>query len=79
MDQRTDNERRQDAAPGREAKPAVGATRKTQPFLERLRHRRRMLLVVTALLIVALVGVVASLAYYAVATVAALRFARDDT
>ena len=58
MDQRTDNERRQDATPGREAKPAVGATRKTQPVLERLRQRRRMLLVVTALLVVALVGLV---------------------
>ena len=58
MDQRTDNERRQDTAPGREAKPAIGETRKTQSWLGGLRQRRRMVLVVTALLIVALVGLV---------------------
>jgi membrane fusion protein (multidrug efflux system) len=58
MDQRTDNERRQDAAPGREAKPASGETRKTRSWLGGLRQRRRMVLVVTALLIAALVGLV---------------------
>ena len=58
MDQRTDNERRQDTAPGRAAKPAIGETRSNQPWLVRLRQRRRMVLVITALLIVALVGVV---------------------
>ena len=58
MDQRTDNERRQDAAPGREAKPASGETRKTQSWLEGLRQRRRVVLVVTALLIATLVGLV---------------------
>src|SRR5208282_1951485 len=58
MDQRTDNERRQDAAPSREAKPAIGETRK-QSWLGGLRQRRRrMVLVVTALLIAALVGLV---------------------
>src|SRR5208282_2962630 len=58
MDQRTDNERRQDTAPGREAKPAIGETRKTQSWLGGLRQRRRMVLVITALLIAALVGLV---------------------
>ncbi len=58
MDQRTDNERRQDAAPGREAKPAIGETRNTRSWLGGLRQRRRMVLVVTALLIAALVGLV---------------------
>ncbi len=58
MDQRTDNERRQDTAPGREAKSAIDEARSTQPWLVRLRQRRRMVLVVTALLIAALVGLV---------------------
>jgi len=58
MDQRTDNERRQDTAPGREAKPAIGETRKTQSWLGGLRQRRRMVLVIIALFIVALVGLV---------------------
>jgi membrane fusion protein, multidrug efflux system len=57
MDQRTDNERRQDTAPGREAKPAIGEARKTQGWLDRLRQRRRMVLVLTALIIVAIVAV----------------------
>jgi len=58
MDQRTDNERRQDTAPGREAKPAIGTTQDGQPWIDRLRQRRRMVLIVTALIIVALVAVV---------------------
>ena len=58
MDQRTDNEPRQDTAPGREAKPAIGEARKTQSWIDRLRQRRRMVLVVTALIIVALVALV---------------------
>ena len=58
MDQRTDNERRQDTPPGREAKSAIGETRSTHSWLVRLRQRRRMVLLVTALLIVALVGLV---------------------
>ena len=58
MDQRTDNERRQDTPPGREAKSAIGEARSTHPWLVRLRQRRRMVLLVTALLIVALVGLV---------------------
>ena len=51
MDQRTDNERRQETAPGRE-------TRKTRSWIDRLRQRRRAVLVVTALIIAALVAVV---------------------
>jgi membrane fusion protein (multidrug efflux system) len=58
MDQRTDNERRQDTAPGREARPAIGASREAQSWMEWLRQRRRMVLVITALFIVALVGLV---------------------
>jgi membrane fusion protein (multidrug efflux system) len=58
MDQRTDNEPRQDIAPGREAKPAIGEARKPQSWIDRLRQRRRMVLVVTALIIVALVALV---------------------
>ncbi len=58
MDQRTDNEPRQDTAPGREAKLAIGEARKPQSWIDRLRQRRRMVLVVTALIIVALVALV---------------------
>jgi membrane fusion protein (multidrug efflux system) len=58
MDQRTDNERRRDTAPGREARPAIGEARKPQSWLDRMRQRRRMVLIVTALIIAAIVGVV---------------------
>ncbi len=58
MDQRTDNERRQDTAPGREARPAVGETRKPRSWLDRMRQRRRAVLIVAALIIVAIVAVV---------------------
>ncbi len=56
MDQRTDNERRPDTAPGREAKPAIGEARKSRSWLDALRARRRMVLVVAALIIVALIA-----------------------
>jgi membrane fusion protein (multidrug efflux system) len=58
MDQRTDNERRQDAAPGREARPAIAAPLQTQPWIDRLTKRRRAVLVVAALTIVAIVAIV---------------------
>ena len=58
MDQRTDNERRKDATPGREAKPAIGQARKPQAWADWLGRRRRMVLVVAALIIVAIVAVV---------------------
>jgi len=58
MDQRTDNERRQEPAPGREARPAIGEARKSRSWIDRLRQRRRMVLTLTALIIVALVAFV---------------------
>jgi membrane fusion protein, multidrug efflux system len=58
MDQRTDHERRQEAAPGRAARPTTGEARKTRSWIDRLRQRRRAVLIVTALLIVALVATV---------------------
>jgi membrane fusion protein (multidrug efflux system) len=57
MDQRTDNESRLEAAPGRDTS-AIGETRKSQPFLDRMRRRRRAILIVTALIIAAIVGTV---------------------
>jgi membrane fusion protein, multidrug efflux system len=56
MDQRTDNERRLDTLPGRDAKPAIGEARKSGSWLDRMRRRRRSILVVTALIIVAIVA-----------------------
>ena len=58
MDQRVDNERRLETAPGREAKPAVGQARPDGPWLERLRARRRMVLILTAFVIVAVAATV---------------------
>src|ERR1700728_3264680 len=57
MDQRTDNERRQDFAPGRE-KPATGGAREGRSWLDRLRQRRRAVLVVALLIIIAVVAIV---------------------
>ena len=57
MDQRTDNESRLEAAPGRDTS-AIGEARKSQPFLDRMRRRRRTILIVTALIIAAIVGTV---------------------
>ena len=59
MDQRTDNESRLEAAPGRDVKAAIGEARKSRPFLDRMRQRRRPILIVTALIIAAIVGTVA--------------------
>ena len=59
MDQRTDTEHRLDAAPGGDRKPAIGEARKSQPWLDRMRRRRRQVLVITALIIAAIVGTVA--------------------
>jgi len=58
MDQRTDNERRQDPAPGRESSPAIGEAHKSLAWIERMRRRRRMVLVITALIIAGIVAVV---------------------
>ena len=59
MDQRTDTEHRLDAAPGHDINPAIGEARKTQAWLDRMRRRRRQVLVITALIIAAIVGTVA--------------------
>jgi membrane fusion protein (multidrug efflux system) len=56
MDQRTDNESRLEA--GRDKKSAIGDGRKSRPFLDRMRQRRRSILIVTALIIAAIVGTV---------------------
>ena len=61
MDQRTDTEHRLDAAPGHDIKPAIGEVRKAQPWLFRMRRRRRQILVITALIIA---GIVATVAYW---------------
>ena len=60
MDQRVTDERREDAAPSREAKPrAPNSVRKEPSFLDRLRAHRTLVLVITAVCILVLVGVVA--------------------
>src|SRR5271170_5626183 len=59
MDQRTDNERRLETAPGRETRPVIGEARKPQSWIDRMRRRRRMILTVTALIIFGIVAVVA--------------------
>src|ERR1700733_3699348 len=58
MDQRTNDERRQDTTPGREARPSTAPAGKPQAVLERPRRRRRMVLVVTALIIACIIGAV---------------------
>ena len=61
MDQRTDTEPRLDAAPGHDIKPAIGEVRKAKPWVDRMRQRRRQILVITALIIA---GIVATVAYW---------------
>jgi membrane fusion protein (multidrug efflux system) len=56
MDQRTDNQPRQDTAPGRDPKLSFGQPGKDQPWVGRLRARRRQLLTIAALLIIAVVA-----------------------
>jgi membrane fusion protein (multidrug efflux system) len=58
MDQRTDTEHRLDAAPGHDINPAIGEARKTQSWLDRMRRRRRQVLVVTAVIVAGIVGTV---------------------
>src|ERR1700683_2135634 len=58
MDQRTNDERRQDATPGREARPTIGPAGKPQAVVERPRRRRRMVLVITASIIAVIIGAV---------------------
>jgi membrane fusion protein, multidrug efflux system len=59
MDQRTDTEHRLDAAPGHDLKPAIGEAHKKEPWLDRMRRRRRQVLVITALIVAGIVGTVA--------------------
>jgi len=59
MDQRTDSEHRQDAAPSRAAKAGFGQARAKGSLIDRLRQRRRAVLVVAALIVVAVAGTVA--------------------
>ena len=56
MDQRTNNERRQEAAPGRQASAALGKVRRKQAWVDWLRLRRRPVLAVAALIIIAIVA-----------------------
>jgi membrane fusion protein, multidrug efflux system len=58
MDQRTDSDRRRDTVPGLAARPALGGARKPQAWIDWLARRRRAVLVITALAIVAIVAVV---------------------
>ncbi len=58
MDQRTDSERRQDAVPGREKRPAIAPPRKPQAWVDWLTRRRRAVLIVTALAIAAIAAIV---------------------
>ena len=59
MDQRTDNENRLDTGPGRQSKPAISESRKPQAWLDRMRQRRRPVLIVAALIVFGIVAVVA--------------------
>ena len=54
-----DSESRLDATPWRDLKPAAGEIGKSAALLERMRRRRRGILVITALIIAAVVGTVA--------------------
>jgi membrane fusion protein, multidrug efflux system len=58
MDQRVTDERSQETAPSRAAKPAPTDARKDASWLARLRQRRGLVLAVTAIFILLLVGVV---------------------
>jgi membrane fusion protein, multidrug efflux system len=59
MDQRTDSEHRQDTAPDRAAKPGFGKAPDKSSWADRLRQRRRAILVVTALVVAVIAGTVA--------------------
>jgi membrane fusion protein (multidrug efflux system) len=58
MDQRTDNENRLDTGPSRQTKPAIGEAKKPQAWIDRMRQRRRPVLMVAALIIFGIVAVV---------------------
>jgi membrane fusion protein, multidrug efflux system len=58
MDQRVTSERREDAAPSREAGTAIADGRKDSSWLARMRRRRRLVLAITAIVVLVGVGVV---------------------
>ncbi len=58
MDQRTGNENRLDTGPGRPPKPAIGDAKKPQAWIDRMRQRRRPVLIVAALIILGIVAAV---------------------
>jgi membrane fusion protein, multidrug efflux system len=58
MDQRVTDERSQETAPSRAAKPAPDDARTDGSWLARLRQRRALVLTITAIVILALVGIV---------------------
>jgi len=58
MDQRTDSERRPEAAPNRERKPAIMPPRQRQAWVDWLTARRRPVLVVTAIIIAVVAAIV---------------------
>jgi membrane fusion protein, multidrug efflux system len=58
MDQRVSDERRQESAPNLKALPAQGDAPKDRSWLARMRARRRLVLAITAILILVFVGIV---------------------
>ncbi len=58
MDQRVDNERREETAPNRDATQAHGEAPDKKSFLDRMRQHRRLVLALTALCILIGVGIV---------------------
>ena len=58
MDQRTDDENRLETGPGRQPKPAIGEAKKPQAWIDRMRQRRRPVLIVAALIVLGIVAAV---------------------
>jgi len=58
MDQRVDDERRQETLPGRPARPTVGERQGEPSWLDRLRARRTLVLAIAAVAIAIVVGVI---------------------
>jgi len=58
MDQRVDNERRADSAPGQEAKPASGGAKKRPSLLRGIRQRRGLAVLIVLASAVAIVAIV---------------------
>jgi membrane fusion protein, multidrug efflux system len=58
MDQRVDDEHRDETVPGRPARPAAGERQREPSFIARLRARRALVLTITAIAIALVVGVI---------------------